>query len=82
MKLRRIMAFITVVMMIAVTAVTASASTAPSLSEHSDAIISQFTKAASDIVPIIIGVLGAGLIIFVVFAGIRLAKKMFRTVGS
>lgn len=45
-------------------------------------ITEQFTKAASDITPIILGVLGAGLGIFVVFVGIRLAKRMFTTVSK
>lgn len=53
-----------------------------SLSTYSDQITSQFTSAANDIAPIIVGVLGAGLGIFVIFVGIRLAKKMFSTVSK
>lgn len=52
------------------------------LSSYSTQITEQFTSAANDIVPIIIGVLGAGLAIFVIFVGIKLAKKMFTTVAK
>lgn len=52
------------------------------LAGASDQIIDQFSGAANDIIPIILGVLGAGLVIFVVFVGIRLAKKMFSTVAK
>ena len=47
-----------------------------------DQILEQFNGAASDIVPILIGILGAGLGIFVIFVGIRLGKKMFNTVSK
>lgn len=56
--------------------------TTSALSSNKDEIIRQFTDAASDITPIIVGVLGAGLGIFVVFVGIKLAKKMFTTVSK
>lgn len=52
------------------------------LSNYSEQITAQFTSAASDITPIIIGVLGAGLGVFVIFVGIKLAKKMFTTVAK
>lgn len=52
------------------------------LAGASDQIIEQFNNAASDITPIIIGVLGSGLGIFVIFLGIRFGKKMFKTVSN
>ena len=67
-----------------VLAVVASAddTATPSLSSYSSQITSQFTTAANDIIPIIVGVLGAGLGVFAIFMGIRLAKKMFSTVSK
>ena len=52
------------------------------LSDASDQILEQFTRAAADITPIILGILGAGLGIFVIFVGIKLGKKMFTTVAK
>ena len=71
----------------AVTAVCASAedganAAGSGLASASDQIVNQFTSAANDITPIIIGVLGAGLGIFVIFVGIKRAKKMFSTVAK
>ena len=67
-------------------AVAASAETqtggGSALASASDQIIDQFQGAASDITPIILGVLGAGLVVFVIFVGIKLAKKMFTTVAK
>lgn len=48
----------------------------------SEQIMEQFTGAAADITPIILGILGAGLGIFVIFVGIKLGKKMFTTVAK
>lgn len=56
--------------------------TTTGLSTYTDQITAQFTNTANDIVPIIIGVLGAGLGVFAIFMGIRLAKKMFSTVSK
>lgn len=56
--------------------------TSTGLSTYTDQITAQFTNTANDIVPIIIGVLGAGLGVFAIFMGIRLAKKMFSTVSK
>lgn len=52
------------------------------LSGASEQILNQFTGAAADITPIILGILGAGLGIFVIFVGIKLGKKMFTTVAK
>lgn len=46
------------------------------------AITDQFNTAAGQITPIIMGILGAGLGIFVIFVAIRLGKKMFTTVSK
>ncbi len=64
------------------TVVASAEDSTTTVADYSDQIISQFTTAASDITPIIIGVLGAGLGIFVLFVGIKLAKKMFTTVSK
>lgn len=48
----------------------------------SDQIIDQFQTAANNITPIIVGILGAGLGIFVIFICIKLGKKMFKTVSN
>ncbi len=56
--------------------------TSSPLAGAADQITDQFTQAATDITPILIGVLGAGLAIFVIFVGIRLGKKMFTTVSK
>lgn len=52
------------------------------LSTYKDQIVGSFTSTANDIIPIIVGVLGAGLAVFAIFVGIRLAKKMFSTVSK
>ena len=59
-----------------------AAGTSTGLSAYTDQITSQFTQTASDIAPIIIGILGAGLGIFAIFMGIKLGKKMFNTVAK
>ncbi len=55
---------------------------ASALAGASDQIQQQFTQAASDITPIVLGILGAGLGIFVIFVAIKLGKKMFKTVSN
>lgn len=68
---------------LALTSLVASAETGTSaLATNKDTIINEFKNAAADITPIIVGVLGAGLGIFVIFVGIKLAKKMFTTVSK
>lgn len=56
--------------------------TSTGLSTYATQIQNQFTQTANDIIPIIVGVLGAGLAVFAIFVGIRLAKKMFSTVAK
>lgn len=83
-KAKHAAAMATVGCMTAITSVVASAeeTTGTELSNYSDQIISQFTGAAEDIVPIVVGVMGAGLTIFVIFIGIKFGKKMFNTVSK
>lgn len=52
------------------------------LSTYATQIQNQFTTVANEIIPILVGVLGAGLTVFSIFAGIRLAKKMFTVVSK
>lgn len=52
------------------------------IADYSDQIINQFSGAVDNIIPIVVGVLGAGLGIWVIFLGIRLAKKMLGTVSK
>lgn len=56
--------------------------TSTGLAQYSAQITDKFTQTANDVVPIIVGVLGAGLVVFAIFVGIRLAKKMFTTVAK
>lgn len=69
-------------MSVAAFAAEESGSGSSALSGAKDQILEQFSGAASDIVPILIGILGAGLGIFVIFVGIKLGKKMFNTVSK
>ena len=66
----------------ALATVAASAEGGTGLASYSTQITEQFTNTANDVIPIIIGVLGAGLGIFAIFVGIKLAKKMFSTVSK
>lgn len=52
------------------------------IAEAGDLIVEQFNNAAKDITPVIIGVLGAGLSIFIIFICIKFGKKMFKTVSN
>ncbi len=56
--------------------------TTTSLSTYAGQIGQQFTNTANDVIPIIVTVLGAGLGVFAIFVGIKLAKKMFSTVAK
>lgn len=80
---RKILAVTAAVSAMALTAVQSFAATGDTgLATYADDITAQFKGAATDIMPIIIGVLGVGLGIFAVFKGIKLAKKMFGTVSN
>lgn len=64
------------------TVVSSAEETGTQLADYSDQIIGQFSGAVDSIVPIVVGVMGAGLGIFVIFVGIKLGKKMFNTVSK
>lgn len=67
----------------ALATVCASAEGSPTaLSTYSEQITTQFTNAANEIIPIIVSVLGSALGIFVIFVGIKFAKRMFGTVSK
>ncbi len=71
----------------AVTAVCASAedganAAGSTIPDYSDQIVGQFQQAADNVMPTVIGVLGVALGIFVVFLGIKLAKRMLTTVAK
>lgn len=56
--------------------------TSTNLSTYASQIETQFSNTANQVIPIIVGVLGAGLGVFAIFVGIKLAKKMFTTVAK
>lgn len=60
----------------------AEGETSTGLSAYADQIGAKFTQTANDVIPIIVTVLGAGLGVFAIFVGIKLAKKMFSTVAK
>ena len=70
------------------TTVCASAATAEAsdmssmLTDAGNQITTQFTDLVSTIIPVIIGIMGAGLVIFGIFALIKLAKKIFGKVAG
>lgn len=65
-----------------ISVVASAEDTGSSLATYKDQITAQFTSTANDVIPIIVGVLGAGLGVFAIFVGIKLAKKMFSTVAK
>ena len=65
-----------------VSVVASAEDTGSSLGTYKDQITAQFSSTANDVIPIIVGVLGAGLGVFAIFVGIKLAKKMFTTVAK
>ena len=60
----------------------AEGTTTAGLSTYTDSIISLFTNMANDVIPVVIGILGAGLTIFGVFTAFRLGKKAISTVSK
>lgn len=71
-------------------AVCASAAEAPEAATDMDAVLadagtqltSTFTRLVSTMIPVILGILGSGLVIFGLFALIKMAKKVFGKVAS
>lgn len=52
------------------------------MKEAGDQLTAQFSSMVSTIIPVILGILGSGLVIFGIFALIRLAKKIFGKVAG
>ncbi|MBP1543242.1 MAG: hypothetical protein J6A16_04020 [Oscillospiraceae bacterium] len=52
------------------------------LSDAGDQITTQFTDLVGTIVPVIIGIMGTGLVIFGIIALVKLAKKIFGKVAG
>ena len=52
------------------------------MKEAGDQLTAQFSSMVTTIIPVILGILGSGLVIFGIFALIRLAKKIFGKVAG
>lgn len=52
------------------------------MKEAGDQLTAQFGSMVSTIIPVILGILGSGLVIFGIFALIRVAKKIFGKVAG
>lgn len=52
------------------------------LSDAGSQLTSQFSSLVSTIIPVVLGILGSGLVIFGIFALIRFAKKIFAKVAG
>lgn len=80
---------ITTVSACAISAVASAADAASStvdttsmMKEAGDQLTAQFGSMVSTIIPVILGILGSGLVIFGIFALIKLAKKIFGKVAG
>lgn len=61
---------------------TSAPDTASMLQNAGEQLTSQFSSMVTTIIPVILGILGSGLVIFGIFALIRLAKKIFGKVAG
>ncbi len=52
------------------------------MKEAGDQLTAQFSSMVTTIIPVILGILGSGLVIFGIFALIKLAKKIFGKVAG
>lgn len=59
-----------------------TADTTSMMKEAGDQLTSQFSSMVTTIIPVILGILGSGLVIFGIFALIKLAKKIFGKVAG
>lgn len=59
-----------------------SVGTTSMLKEAGDQLTAQFSSMVSTIIPVILGILGSGLVIFGIFALIKFAKKIFGKVAG
>jgi len=79
--LKKFVVIMAVTSLVLMTAVVASANpTATSLADHSATFIAMFQGIASDLVPIILGVIGAAIVIFAIQLGIRVGIKTLKSV--
>lgn len=60
----------------------AAPDTTSMMKEAGEQLTSQFSGMVSTIIPVILGILGSGLVIFGIFALIKLAKKIFGKVAG
>lgn len=61
---------------------TSSVDTTSIMKEAGDQLTAQFSSMVSTIVPVILGILASGLVIYAIFALIKLAKKIFGKVAG
>ena len=61
---------------------TTSLDTTSMMKEAGDQLTAQFSSMVSTIIPVILGILASGLVIFGIFALIKLAKKIFGKVAG
>ncbi len=61
---------------------TTSVDTTSMMTEAGNQLTAQFSSMVSTIIPVILGILGSGLVIFGIFALIKLAKKIFGKVAG
>lgn len=59
-----------------------SVDTTSMMKEAGDQLTSQFNSMVTTIIPVILGILGSGLVIFGIFALIKFAKKIFGKVAG
>lgn len=59
-----------------------SVDTTSLMKEAGDQLTAQFSSMVSTIIPVILGILGSGLVVFGIFALIKLAKKIFGKVAG
>ncbi len=52
------------------------------LSDAGEQITGQFNSLVTTVIPVIIGIMGAGLVVFGIFALVKLAKKIFGKVAG
>lgn len=88
-RIKAVAAAASVAVVSAMTTVAASAETVEAtnnmetmMKSAGDQLTEQFTSLVGTIIPVIIGILGSGLVIFGIMALIRLAKKTFGKVAG
>lgn len=59
-----------------------SVDTTSMMKEAGDQLTGQFSSMVTTIIPVILGILGSGLVIFGIFALIKFAKKIFGKVAG